>query len=142
MPAVACAPVRQSAPLREPKPISESVADSIVQPPGYARPQRTVRPIEGPVQHGEKPFVQLVEEAFDGPVLTLSKKLRLMEQATNRNIRRGIALDVIAATQHKLDRKFAVRRPTFKRRFTYHFAAFAALYVIIAIAWCVVISLS
>ena len=34
------------------------------------------RQIENPPQHGEKPYVRLVEEAFDGPTLRLSKRLR------------------------------------------------------------------
>ena len=127
---------------RKPPEVGSFDADLIVSPPQLAhRSQPHQRDIEKPPQHGEKPFSQVVEEAFDGPVLRLSRKLRLLEQAQTRNIRRGDALHVIAMTQRKLDQKHAVKRPTFVHRFAFHFVAFAALYVTIALAWWAMLSL-
>ncbi len=94
------------------------------------------RQIEKPPQHGEKPYAQLVDEAFDGPVLRLSTRLRLLEEATTRKIRRGDAIDLIGATQRRREELFAVKRRNPLGIFATQYAAFAAGYVVLAIAWC------
>ena len=94
------------------------------------------RPIEEPPQHGEKPYVQLVDEAFDGPTLRLSKRLRLLEEADARKIRRGDAIDVIVSAQRRREKQFAVKPRNPLGIFVTQYAAFAAGYVVLAIAWC------
>ena len=91
--------------------------------------------------HGEKPYAQLVEEAFEGPVLRLSRKLRLLEEATNRQIRRGDALDLITSTQRRLEKQHAVVPPRKAVVFARRFATFAAVYIAAAVAWCIVLAL-
>jgi hypothetical protein len=88
--------------------------------------------------HGEKPFERLVDEAFDGPVMRLSQRLRLLEEAGNRRICKGDALDLIASKQRELEKKHAIRKPSPRRIFATHFAAFAASYVLLALGWCLV----
>ena len=99
------------------------------------------RQIEKPPQHGEKPYVQLVDDAFDGPVLRLSQRLRLLEEATTRKIRRGDALDVISSTQRRREKQFAVKRRSPMELFATRYAAFVAGYLALAIAWCVVMAM-
>ena len=107
-----------------------------------SRPRpRNFRPIEKPPQHGEKPFAQLVEEAFEGPNLRISRRMRLLEEADTRKIRRGDALDVIDAIQRDRDRQFAILPRSASRLFTRKFLAFAAAYVVLAAAWCTVMAL-
>ena len=100
------------------------------------------RAIEKPPRFGEKPYAQLVEEAFEGPVLRLSPRLRLLEEANNRNIRRGDALDLIAATQRRLEKEHAICPSSPATRFVRHFITFAFVYITVAIAWCVLVALT
>jgi hypothetical protein len=96
-----------------------------------------------PPQHGEKPYAQLVFDAFDGPVLRLSQKMKLLEEADNRKIRRGDALDLIAATQRELEAKHKVRKRVHPLEiFFKQYAVFVACYVAFALIWCGVMSLS
>jgi hypothetical protein len=98
---------------------------------------------KNPPQHGEKPFARLVADAFDGPVLRLSQKMKLLEEADNRKIRRGDALDLIAATQRELEAKHAVRKPTGRLEiFFKQYAVFVACYVAFALIWCGVMALA
>ena len=99
------------------------------------------RPIEKPPQYGEKPYDQLVTESFDGPVLRLSSRLRLLEEADSRHIRRGDAIDLINATQRRLEKEFRIRRPTPLQTFVTRYATFVAFYVAVAVAWCAVVAL-
>src|SRR2546427_9726228 len=59
--------------------------------------------------NGAKPFEQLVAEAFDGPVLRLSRRLKLLEIAEERRIRRGDALDAIDMVQRDVESHHAIR---------------------------------
>ena len=98
---------------------------------------------KSPPQHGEKPYAQLVFDAFDGPVLRLSEKMKLLEEADNRKIRRGDALDLIAATQRELETKHKVRRRVHPLEiFFKQYAVFVACYVAFALIWCGVMSLA
>jgi hypothetical protein len=100
-------------------------------------PSRTVD--RSPRLHGEKPFEQLVIEAFDGPVLRLSRRIKLLETADDRRIRRGDALDVIESVQREVEEEYAIRPPGKIATFAKRFGAFAAAYVVIALAWCLLI---
>ena len=100
------------------------------------------RQIEKPPRFGEKPYAQLVENAFDGHVLTLSKRLRLLEEATNRGIRRGDALDVIASEQRRREKKHRIRHRSATELFIAQYVAFAAGYIALAGAWCAVLAMS
>src|SRR5207244_4048681 len=76
-------------------------------PPGLVMrprlvPNRTVGGSSMRLHRGEKPFEQLVAEAFDGPVLRLSRRIKVLEIAEERQIRRGEALDVIEALQREI----------------------------------------
>ena len=102
---------------------------------------RRHKPVKEPAKHGEKSYEQLVAEAFDGPVLRLSRKLRLLEEADERHIRRGDALDLIAATRRKLEGKHARRPWSPTEMFARQYVAFAAFYVTLAVAWCIVVSM-
>ena len=97
---------------------------------------------KNPPRHGEKPYEQLVREAFDGPRLRLSRKVKLLEEADTRKIRRGDALDLIAATRRELEAKHAVKKPGALEIFFKQYAAFVACYVTFALVWCGVMSLS
>jgi len=99
------------------------------------------KPVEAPSKYGEKPYEQLVAEAFDGPVLRLSRKLKLMEVADERHIRRGDALDLIASTRRKLEQKHAKRPWSPTEMFARQYIAFAAFYVTFAVAWCIVMTM-
>ena len=99
------------------------------------------RPIEKPPQYGEKPYVQLVDDAFDGAVLGWSNRLRLLEEASTRKIRRGDALDAIAATQRRREKELAIQPRKPLGVFATRYAAFAAGYLALAVAWCVVMTL-
>ena len=103
--------------------------------------QGRFREIEAPPKHGEKPFVQLVDEAFKGTALGWSNRMRLLEEATNRKIRRGDALDVIAFTQRQREKELGIKPRRAMQIFTTHFAAFAAGYLALALAWCAVMAL-
>ena len=92
-----------------------------------------------PRYHGEKPYQQVVTEAFDGPVLRLSRRMKLLEIADDRHIRRGDALDVIETVRRDLESKHAIRRPGKAGLFARHFAAFAAAYAVVALVWCLVV---
>ena len=87
----------------------------------------------------EKPFEQLVAEAFDGPVLRLSRRIKLLEIADERHIRRGDALDVIEMVHREIDAAHAIRPPSKTVVFIKRFAAFAAAYALVALAWCLLI---
>jgi hypothetical protein len=100
------------------------------------------RAIERPPQHGEKPYVKLVDDAFDGATLRWSKRLRLLEEADTRKIRRGDALDLIEAMQRQRAKKLKVPVPSKVRSFVIRYAAFAAAYIALAMAWCAVASLA
>ena len=96
-----------------------------------------------PPQHGEKPYARLVADAFEGPVLRLSQKMKLLEEADNRKIRRGDALDLIAATQRELEAKHKVAKRIHPLEiFFKQYAVFVACYVAFALIWCGVMSLS
>jgi hypothetical protein len=99
------------------------------------------RKIEEPPQHGEKPFAQLVDEAFDGAALSLSNRLRLLEEANSRKIRRGDALDVIASIQRRREKALKVTPRNPLNLFATRYAAFVAAFVALASAWCAVIAL-
>jgi hypothetical protein len=94
--------------------------------------------IEAPPRFGEKPYVNLVDEAFDGATLKWSRRLKLLEEADTRKIRRGDAYDVIEITQRRRDKQFKAARPSKLRAFAAHYAAFAAAYIALAMAWCAV----
>jgi hypothetical protein len=89
--------------------------------------------------HGEKPFEQLVAEAFDGPVLRLSRRIKLLEVADDRHIRRGDALDLIESVQREIEEEHAIRPPSRPAVFLKHFAVFAASYAIAALVGCLLI---
>jgi len=91
-----------------------------------------------PPQHGEKPFERLVAEAFDGPVLRLGKQLSLLEEAGNRKIRRGDAIDLIEATRAELEAKHAIYTPGRTGMFLRRYATFVACYVAVALIWCAI----
>lgn len=91
-------------------------------------------------QHGEKRYEQLVTEAFDGPVLRLSEKLKLLEEADARRIRRGDALELMATIKWELERAHDIPRTGRLRRFALRFCCFAAAYAVLALAAFVVIS--
>ena len=90
--------------------------------------------------HGEKPYEQLVAEAFDGPVLRLSRKLQLLEEADMRHIRRGDALELMESVQAQLERAHAIPRLSKASLFLRRFALFAAAYAVLAIIACIVVS--
>lgn len=90
--------------------------------------------------HGEKPFEQLVTDAFDGPVLRLSQRMRLLEEAENRKIRRGDAIDLIELTRGQLEAKHAVKKPSIAKTIAVRFGAFAAVYAVAALAWCLLLA--
>ncbi len=99
------------------------------------------RPIEKvPPKHGEKPYEQLVEAAFNGrPEIKMSQRLKLLEEADDRKIRRGDAIDFIDAVQRKNQSRLKVPARSPAKTFALHFAAFATVYVIAAAAWCLII---
>jgi hypothetical protein len=99
------------------------------------------RPIEQPPRFGEKPYVTLVDDAFDGANLTWSRRLKLLEEADARKIRRGDAIDVIDSAQRRRDKQFKVTRPSKLRAFAARYAIFAAAYIALAMAWCAVFAL-
>jgi hypothetical protein len=90
-------------------------------------------------QHGEKPYEQLVAESFDGPVLRLSQKLKLLEEADSRHIRRGDAIALIETLQAQLELAFAVPRPSKTRVFVRRFCLFVAAYALVAMAACLLL---
>lgn len=117
-----------------------SVTSAAPIPPAPRKRIVTARVIEKPPQHGEKPYAQLVRDAFDGPVLRLSQRMKLLEEADNRKIRRGDALDLIAATQRELEVKYDIApRENKWRKFFTRYAAFVACYVLLALIWCVIL---
>jgi hypothetical protein len=126
------------------RPSRKPVAASAPIPPAPRKRSLTARVIEkNPPQHGEKPFAQLVRDAFDGPVLRLSQRMKLLEEADNRKIRRGDALDLIAATQRELEAKHAVNKPAGRiEKFIKQYAVFVACYVAFALIWCGVMALA
>lgn len=91
-------------------------------------------------RHGEKPYEQLVAESFDGPVLRLSRKIRLLEEADLRHIRRGDALELMESLTDQLERAHSVPRASKTALFLRRFALFAAGYAILALAGCVIVS--
>ena len=102
-------------------------------------PNRTVESATLKLRGAQKPFEQLVAEAFDGPVLRLSRRIKLLETAEERLIRRGDALDLIETIQREIEARHAIRRPGETTIFLKHFVAFAAAYAAFALAWCSVI---
>ena len=132
-----------SAPAPAPSPASVAARAPIPPAPRQRFvPSRVIE--KNPPRHGEKPYVQLVADAFEGPVLRLSQKMKLLEEADNRKIRRGDALDLIAATQRKLEAKHRqIRKPVSPLAiFAKQYAVFVACYVAFALIWCGVMSLS
>jgi hypothetical protein len=99
------------------------------------------RPIQkAPPRDGEKPYEQFVEESFGGkPAITMSHRLKLLEEADDRRIRRGDAIDFIESIQRKNAVKHRVAPRSRRRTFALHFAAFATVYLVAAAAWCLVI---
>ena len=120
------------------------------RPASSARPPRDPRPkfvrsrvIEkNPPKHGEKPYEQLVRDAFDGPRLRLSRRVQLLEEAGNRKIRRGDAIDLIDATRRELEARHAVKKSGGLEIFFRQYAAFVACYVAVALVWCGVAALT
>jgi hypothetical protein len=90
-------------------------------------------------QQVQKPFEHLVAEAFDGPVLRLSRRIKLLETAEERQIRRGDALDAIETVRREIEARHAIRPPSKALNFAKHFAAFATVYALVALAWCALI---
>ena len=93
-----------------------------------------------PPKEGETPYEQLVEDAFAGkPEIKMSQRLKLLEEADGRKIRRGDAIDFVDAVQRKYQSRLKVppRRPG--KTFALHFAAFATVYIVAAAAWCLII---
>ena len=110
---------------------------TLVQRPRFVRS----RPIEKePPKHGEKPYEELVAAAFDGPVLRLSQKMKLLEEADNRKIRRGDAIDLIEAMRREMRAKYAVKKPSAMQIFVKQYAVFVACYMAFALVWCVVLT--
>jgi hypothetical protein len=108
-----------------------------------SRPTRFVRSrsIESEkLYHNQKPFAQMVAGAFDGPVLRLSERMKLLEEADNRHIRRGDAIDLIEFTRRELQAKHAVRPHGRLHTFMTRYAIFVACYVMFGLIWCVVLS--
>jgi hypothetical protein len=93
-----------------------------------------------PPRHGERPYEQLVRAAFDGPVLRLSEKLKLLEEADNRHIRRGDALDLIAAVRGELEETYRVRPHGRLHHFMTRYAIFVACYAMFAAIWVVILA--
>src|SRR6185295_9137593 len=77
--------------------------------------------------------------AFDGAVLGFSERLKLLEEADNRKIRRGDALDLIQATQRELETRHAVKSPNKSSAFIARYAGFAAVYIVVALGSCVIV---
>ncbi len=122
-------------------------ASASAPPVGFVPPAPRKRFVQArvvekaPPQHGEKPYAQLVAEAFEGPVLRLSQKMKLLEEADNRKIRRGDAFDLIAARQRELEAAHAVKRPPSAwHQFFTRYAIFVACYVMFAVIWCVILT--
>ena len=78
-------------------------------------------------------------EAFDGPVLRLSRRLKLLEIAEERRIRRGDALDAIDMVQRDIESQHSIRPACKTCVFIKRFATFAAAYVIVALVWCLIV---
>jgi hypothetical protein len=127
--------------LVAPRPAAAALTAAAHVPPTakLRRPRREVlaRAIEKtPLQHGEKSYERLVAEAFDGPVLRLTNKIKLLEEADTRKIRRGDALDLIDAIRRELEAKHCVYKPGRVGTFLRQYAVFAACYAMIALIWC------
>ena len=114
-----------------------AASPSLVKRPRFVR-SRAIE--KEPPRYGEKPYDELVLKAFDGPVLRLSQKMRLLEEADARKIRRGDALDLIAATQRELEARHAVKPETKVQTFFRKYAIFVACYAMFALIWCVILS--
>ena len=128
----------------ESRPVSRPAADAggKAAAAGADQPlaRRARRPIEKtPNRYGEKPFEQMVTEAFEGSVLRLSRRMDLLESAKKRHIRRGDALDVIAAVKREIEAKHGARPATPLAVFAGRYAAFVAVYAVVALAWCLVV---
>jgi hypothetical protein len=99
---------------------------------------RTIEKV--PLEQGEKPYEQLVKDAFGGkPEIRMSHRLKLLEEADERKIRRGDAIDFIESVQRKNQSRLKVPARSPGKTFALHFAAFAAVYIVAAAAWCLVI---
>ncbi|MEA2735362.1 MAG: hypothetical protein QOE14_1813 [Humisphaera sp.] len=114
-------------------------AITVAKRPRFVRSRQIEK---APPLHGEKPYAELVVKSFDGPVLRLSERMKLLEEADNRKIRRGDALDLIVATQQELEAKHAVKKPHTLEIFFKQYAVFVVCYVAFALIWCMVMSLS
>src|SRR4029079_18465979 len=114
------------------------VASAVAPSPSFRRPRRA---IEKPPQHGEKPFARLVEESFEGHTLRLSRRMRLLEEADTRKIRRGDALDLIDMVQRDLNTLHRVTPQSTPGKFARKYFAFAAGYLALAMAWCALMAL-
>ena len=82
-----------------------------------------------------------MDDAFDGAVIRLSEKLRLLEEADRRHSRRGDAIDAIESTRRRLENRYAVRHPSAMHVFFRRYAFFATGYMLLAIAWCFVVAM-
>ena len=117
---------------------ARAIAGSFVSSRSSVQTQR----INEPGRFGEKPFAQLVDDAFDKAHLKWSRRLKLMEEAQERKIGRGEAIAVIKAAERRRAKQFKLESPTGLRAFGMRYAMFAAGYLALAIAWCVVMSLA
>ena len=70
--------------------------------------------------------------------MSLSRRLKLMEEAEDRKIGRGEAIAVIKATQRRRAKQFKVESPSGLRAFGMRYALFAVGYLALALAWCAV----
>jgi hypothetical protein len=94
---------------------------------------------KNPRFHNEKPYEQLVEETLgERADLKITQRLKLLEDADDRKIRRGDAIDFIESVLRKNAKKHRVTPRSARRTFAIHFAAFAAVYLVAAAAWCLV----
>jgi hypothetical protein len=93
-----------------------------------------------PPRDGEKPYEQLVLDTFNGKAeIRMSSRLKLLEEADDRKIRRGDAIDFIDAVQRRNEKKHRVPARSPGKTFALRFAAFAAVYLAVAAAWCLII---
>jgi hypothetical protein len=121
-------------------------ASSFVSLPGPVGPvvgnrfvkSRTIDKI--PRADGQKPYEQLVEDTLGGkPEIKISDRLKLLEAADGRKIRRGDAIDFIESIQRKNRRQHRIPARSRARTFALHFTAFAVVYLTAAAAWCLIL---
>jgi len=120
--------------------LSPARAFAKVPVPAATRPLRCRAVEKVAPRHGERPYEQLVADAFDGPVLRLSEKLKLLEEADLRHIRRGDALELMDSVQHQIEAALAVKPPSKAAVFAKRFLIFAAAYGAVAGAACLMLA--